>query len=298
MENFILIALFVGLGMLFRKIKAFPDQTAQALNMFALYVALPAVILIKVPQLNFSSDMILPAVVPWVMLALSACLILVAGKKFGWSRETIGVLLLIVPIGNTSFMGVPMVNAFFGEAGIPYLIIYDQIGTMLIFAVYGSIILALYGRDGEIKIAEVAKRALLFPPTTALLIGLLLRGWPYPAPVIKGLENLAGMLTPLVMTAIGFQLKIRLSPSVLQPLGYGLGIKLLIAPLVALVGCRLLGLDNLAADISIFEAGMPPMVTAGALAIAAGMLPELAAALVSLGMALAFVSLPILYYLI
>ncbi len=106
------------------------------------------------------------------------------------------------------------------------------------------------------------------------------------------------MLTPLVMTAIGFQLRIRLSPTVLQPLGYGLAIKLVIAPLAALLACRLLGLDNLAADISIFEAGMPPMVTAGALAIAAGMLPELAAALVSLGMALAFITLPLLYLLI
>jgi predicted permease len=298
MENFILIALFVGLGMLFRKVKAFPDQTAQVLNMFALYVALPAVILTKVPKLNFSSDMILPAIVPWAMLAVSAALILILGKKFSWSRETTGVLLLIVPIGNTSFMGVPMVNAFFGEAGIPYLIVYDQVGTMLIFAVYGSIILALYGREGTVNVAEVAKRALLFPPTTALLVGLLLRGWPYPAPMLNGLENLSGMLTPLVMTAIGFQLKIRLSPTVLQPLGYGLGIKMVIAPLVTLAGCRLLGLDSLSADISIFEAGMPPMVTAGALAIAAGMLPELAAALVSLGMALAFVSLPILFYLI
>ena len=37
---------------------------------------------------------------------------------------------------------------------------------------------------------------------------------------------------------------------------------------------------------------------AGALAIAAGMVPELAAALVSLGMALAFISLPLLYFFI
>jgi predicted permease len=298
MENFLLIGFFVGLGALFRRLEAFPDQTAQALNMFALYVALPAVILLKVPELNFSSDMIVPAIVPWVMLALSAALVVLAGKRFRWSRQTVGVLLLIVPIGNTSFMGVPMVNAFFGEKGIPYLIIYDQIGTMLIFAVYGSIILAMFGREGAIKATEVAKRALFFPPTLALLVGLLLRFWNYPDPVVKGLQNLSGMLTPLVMTAIGFQLRIRLSPAVLQPLGCGLAIKLIIAPLVTLIGCRLLGLNTLAADIAIFESGMPPMVTAGALAIAAGMLPELAAALVSLGMALAFVSLPILYYLI
>ncbi len=298
MENFIQIALFIGLGLVFRRIKAFPDQTAQVLNMFALYVALPAVILLKVPQLEFSSEMIVPALVPWAMLALSSVLVLVAGKRFRWSRETTGVLLLIVPIGNTSFMGVPMVNAFFGENGIPYLIIYDQIGTMFIFAVYGSIVLAMFGREGAVNIAEVARRALLFPPTLALFVGLLLRFWSYPDPVVNGLQDLSGMLTPLVMTAIGFQLRIRLSPAVLRPLGFGLAIKLIIAPLVALLGCRLLGLDSLAADIAIFEAGMPPMVTAGALAIAAGMLPELAAALVSLGMALAFVTLPVLYYLI
>ena len=298
MENFLQIGFFVGLGALFRRIEAFPAQTSQALNMFALYVALPAVILLKVPHLRFSGDMIVPAVVPWGMLALSAVLVYAVGKSVHWSRETIGVLLLVVPIGNTSFMGVPMVNAFFGEAGIPYLIIYDQIGTMMIFAIYGSIILALYGREGEVKIAEVAKRAILFPPTMAMLVGLLLRFWPYPDTLVEGLETLAGMLTPLVMTAIGFQLRLRLSPAVMHPLGFGLAVKLVIAPLVALIGCRLFGLNNLAADIAIFEAGMPPMVTAGALAIAAGMLPELAAALVSLGMALAFLSLPILYLVI
>jgi predicted permease len=180
MENFILIGFFVGLGMLFRRIEAFPEQTAQALNMFALYVALPAVILLKVPQLTFSGDMIVPAVVPWGMLALSALLVHVVGNALRWTRETIGVLLLVVPIGNTSFMGVPMVNAFFGEQGIPYLIIYDQIGTMMIFAIYGSIILALYGRKGEVKLFQVAKRAILFPPTMAMLAGLLLRFWVYP----------------------------------------------------------------------------------------------------------------------
>jgi predicted permease len=264
MENFILIGFFVGLGMLFRRIEAFPEQTAQALNMFALYVALPAVILLKVPQLTFSGDMLVPAVVPWGMLALSAVLVYVVGGVFHWS----------------------------------HLIIYDQIGTMLIFAIYGSIILAIYGREGEIKISGVVKRAILFPPTMAMLVGLLLRFWPYPDALVKGLETLAGMLTPLVMTAIGFQLRLRLSPTVLRPLGFGLAVKLIIAPIVALIGCRIVGLNNLAADIAIFEAGMPPMVTAGALAIAAGMLPELAAALVSLGMALAFLSLPVLYYMI
>ena len=292
MENFILI------GALFRRIKAFPDTTAQALNMFALYVSLPAVILLKVPQLNFTVEMLVPALLPWAMLLLTAVLVLAVGKRCGWPRQIIGVLLLVVPIGNTSFMGVPMVNAFFGEAGIPYLITYDQLGTMLMFATYGSIILALYGKDDALRPVEVVRRMLLFPTTLALLAGLLLSGWSYPPQLVKVLENIATTLTPLVMTAIGFQLRLRQQRTVVAPLTFGLAVKLVIAPVFALLICRLFGLHGLAVDVSIFEAGMPPMVTAGALAIAAGIAPDLAAALVSLGIPLAFATLPLLYVIL
>ena len=184
MEKFIIISMFVAMGALFRRLPVFPEQTAQALNMFALYVALPAVILLKVPLIHLSSDMILPSIMPWAMLLLSAALVRWGEKVFRWSRETTGVLLLVVPIGNTSFMGVPMVTAFFGEAGIPPLIIYDQVGTMLIFAIYGSAILALYGGENRAGIYRIALRALLFPPTLALFAGLLLHSWTYPAPMV------------------------------------------------------------------------------------------------------------------
>jgi len=297
LANFIMIGTFVLLGILFRRLKAFPAETAQVLNMFALYVSLPAVILLKVPALTLTSQNAVAAVVPWCMLLLTAVIIQLLAKPCGWSRQSTGALMLIVPIGNTSFMGVPMVNAFFGEAGIPHLILYDQIGTMLIFATYGSIILSIYtGKSTRIK--TVLLRALLFPPTTALLAGLLLRDWPYPQALTTALESLAGALTPLVMTAIGFQMTLRLRPTTFSPLGTGLTIKLVLAPLVALLGCRLLGFNSLAADIAIFEAGMPPMVTASALAAAAGLGVELAIALAGLGIILAFASLPLLYTLI
>jgi len=292
-----MIGTFVLLGILFRRLKAFPAETAQVLNMFALYVSLPAVILLKVPTLTLTSQNAIAAVVPWCMLLLSAVIIQLLAKPCGWSRQATGALMLIVPIGNTSFMGVPMVNAFFGEAGIPHLILYDQIGTMLIFATYGSIILSIYTGEST-RIKTIALRALLFPPTTALLAGLLLRDWPYPQALTTALESLAGALTPLVMTAIGYQMTLRLRRTTLSPLSTGLAIKLLVAPLVALLGCRLLGFNSLAADISIFEAGMPPMVTASALAAAAGLGVELSIALAGLGIILAFASLPLLYTLI
>ena len=298
MSNFVLIGIFVGLGLLFRRLEAFPKDSAQVLNMFALYVSLPALILLKMPQLELGSEALVAAVAPWGMLLLSVALILPASRYFGWSRAKTGVLLLVVPVGNTSFMGVPMVNAFFGSNGIPYLIVYDQIGTMLIFALYGSLILAMYGRDGSLKVSSVARRALFFPPTIAAVAGLALRPWPYPEVVVTTLHGISQSLTPLVMTAIGLQLRWRLDRSVFGPLSYGLLIKLLITPLAALAVCRLLGLTGLPVDIAVFEAGMPPMVTAAALAVVAGMESELAIALVGVGIIFSFATLPIIYFLL
>jgi predicted permease len=297
-ENFVLIGVFLLFGMMFRRLRTIPSDFAQALNTFALYIPLPAVILLKVPQLTFSREALVAALTPWGMLLFSAAAILAAARFFTWPRSITGVLLLVVPLGNTSFMGVPMVQAFFGEAGFKYLIIYDQIGTMLIFATYGSLILALYGRDGSLNLPAVARRVLLFPPTVALVLGLLLRSWPYPEKVVTALQNIAACLTPLVMTAVGFQMRLRLAPTALAPLGFGLGVKLVAAPLLALGACRLLGLDGLAADISVLEAAMPPMVTAGALAVMAGMDAELSAALVGLGIVLAFGTLPLIFLLL
>ncbi|HXV21508.1 MAG TPA: AEC family transporter [Desulfuromonadales bacterium] len=298
MENFVQIGVFLGLGLLFRRIKDFPREFAQALNFFALYVSLPALILLKVPQLSFSRELLVAAIVPWGMLLVSVVLVLLGARLWHWSRSCTAVLLLIVPLGNTSFMGVPMVQAFFGTAGIPFLIIYDQLGTLLIFASYGSFILALYGREGSMDLATVARRLFLFPPAIALVVGLALRPWTYPAELVHALQGVAASIVPLVMTAVGFQLRLRLRPGILAPLGYGMAIKLLVAPMAALLACRLLGLHGLASDVAVFEAGMPPMVTAGALAVAAGLDAELSVALVGFGIFFSFATLPLLYWLL
>lgn len=72
----------------------------------------------------------------------------------------------------------------------------------------------------------------------------------------------------------------------------------MLAPLLALGLCRVLGLQGEAVNVSVFEAGMPPMVSAGALAILAGLSPSLCAALVGTGIILSFATLPLLYYLL
>ena len=58
------------------------------------------------------------------------------------------------------------------------------------------------------------------------------------------LKTLSGTLVPLVMVAVGFQLTLRLSRSSTVPLCSGLFIKLIAAPVCALLLCKLAGLEG------------------------------------------------------
>lgn len=298
MENFVLIGIFVLLGVILQRSGSFPKDTAQVLNMFVVYISMPALVLLKAPQITLSRENMVAALVPWGILIFTLPMVLLGAHLWRWPRATVGVLLLVVPLGNTSFLGVPMIEAFFGTAALEHLIVYDQFGNMLIFGTYGSIILSLYGKDSSFKISLLAKRIFLFPPTTAFLVGIACSHWLTSETITRHLHNISLTIVPLVMTAIGFQFRLRLPRKVLAPLGYGLVIKLIAAPLMVLLFCRLSGISGLAVQVSIMEAGMPPMVIASAMAVIAGMEAELAVALATVGIVFSFCTLPLLYWLI
>jgi predicted permease len=280
--------------MAFQRLSIFPDDTPLSLNLYVIWIALPALILRQVPMLSFSSDLFILLLMPWLMTGLGAAVVLGGSRVFGWSREVTGVLLLTVPLGNTSFLGIPMIEAFFGTDMVSYGIIYDQFGSFMALATYGSFVLALYSGQQRQSVRDVAKRILLFPPFIALLTALVFSKILL-QPVIAGsLGLISASLVPVVMFAIGLQLKIRLAPGQTLPFCWGLGTKLLVAPFAALLICQLAGLDTPASRIAVFEAGMPPMVTAGAMAMSAGLAPRLTAALVGWGVLLSFASLSML----
>jgi hypothetical protein len=299
MENFVITITFLIIGMVLKRIPAFSDETGNVLNLFVIYISLPALVLLKIPELVFSKKLLVPAFMPWVMLLFSCAVILILARLFKWERTTTGCLLLLIPLGNTSFLGIPMVKAFFGESAIPYALLYDQLGSFLALATYGSLILALYGAgESKLTVESVVKKVISFPPFMALVLAFILKAFPYPPIAVSLLEILASTLVPLVMIAVGFQLTLRLSREVTSQLCIGLSIKLIAAPVAALFLCKLAGLKGEAVQVSIFEAGMPPMVSAGALAILANLSPALTAALIGIGIVLSFATLPVLYQML
>ena len=288
--------LLIGVGL--RRLPVFPRESATVLNNYVIYVPLPALVLLNIHALSFSPELLTPALLPWALLLTSAAGVLAAAKLLRWAPDVTGCLLLLVPLGNTSFFGIPMVKAFFGDSGVPYAVIYDQLGSFPALAVYGSLIVALYGSGSRPTVRGVALRVATFPPFLALVLALTLRGVAYPAVVGDFLAALAATLVPVVMIAVGFQLSLRIRRQEAGPLALGLAGKLVAAPALALLACRLFGLDGEAVRVAVFESGMPPMVSGGALAILAGLAPSLAAALVGLGILASFVTLPLLFRLL
>jgi predicted permease len=299
MDNFIITTVYLLIGIVLKRTRRFPGDTGNVLSLFAIYVALPALVLLKIPELTFSADLLAPVLMPWIMLVLSGTGVLGLAFLFKWERQITGCLLLLIPLGNTSFLGIPMVRAFFGDQCIPYAVLYDQLGSFLALATYGSVVIALYGSEaGNATVVGILKKVTTFPPFMALILALALKPVNYPSVIFSLLNTLGATLVPVAMIAVGFQLSFSMKRAMALPLVSGLTLKLVVAPAIALGLCRAMGLHGDVVNVSIFEAGMPPMVAASALAILAGLSPALAAALVGSGILLSFVTLPILYYIL
>jgi predicted permease len=178
-------------------------------------------------------------------------------------------------------------------------LLYDQLGSFLALATYGSVVLAIYGRTEARQTArEILLRVLTFPPFMALIAATLMKSFSYPTVITTILQSLSGTLVPVVMIAVGFQLTIKFPPGTMRPLGAGLGMKLIAAPVAALALASVMGFHGEAARVAVMEAGMPPMVSAGALAIMADLAPELTAALVGAGIVASFLTLPLLFEIV
>ncbi|HBI14308.1 MAG TPA: hypothetical protein DDY20_02115 [Desulfobulbaceae bacterium] len=298
MEQTLPFLILIAAGQIMRRIPGFPADVDRGLNLYVIYAALPALILVQVPRLVLSKDLLVPVLMPWAVVLFAGLLVWGVCRLARWPREITGALLLLIPLGNTSFLGIPMVEQFFGESGIPYAILYDQFGSFLALSTYGTLILALYGGAGRPSPMEIIKRVVLFPPFLALATALALHGVVLPGWLLAVLEMTARSLVPVVLVAIGFQLHLRMPAAEVQPFVAGLSIRLLVTPLVFAGGCAFFGISGTAVQVALFETAMPPMVTAGALASIAGLKPRLSSALVGFGIIASFLTLPLIHHLI
>jgi predicted permease len=286
---FALILVSLGAGFLVARLRAAPANAADTLNRFVIHICLPALVLRLVPKLRFDPELAVLAITPWALLAVCVVVVLACARLCRFSRPVTAALLLCSPLGNTSFLGFPMIAALAGADAVRLAVVYDQVGSFLILATYGLFVVARYSGDGKPSARAMFLRIVRFPPFIALLVALV--PFHHPPALEAVLQRLGDTLVPVAMFAVGLALKLEV-PRAPFAFAIGLGTKMLLSPFLVLCVCRLFGVRGMPVRVAVLESGMPPMITAGALATMAGLAPELAAALVGYGVLLSLATIP------
>ncbi len=300
MDSIILIFICLLAGVALQRVKAFPANAYVALNQFVIHISLPALALYYIPKIEVSANLLYPLGVAWLGFGLSFLFFAVLGKVFKWSRKLTGCLILTAGLGNTSFVGFPVIEALYGKAGLETAIIVDQPGSFVVMATLGIIVAAAYSR-GVTTAAAMAKKILFFPPFIAFFAGVCMNILHYDfIPNVQSvLLRLGNTVTPVALVAVGMQLKIDRHSKHWNFLSLGLFFKLFLMPAFFFVLYKVvLGSKGVITEVSIMESAMAPMITAAILASAHGLKPRLAGMMIGVGIPLSFITLAFWYWLL
>ncbi len=300
MDSIILIFICLLAGVGLQRVKAFPANAYVALNQFVIYISLPALALYYIPKIKINASLLYPLGVAWLGFGFSMLFFTTLSKIFSWPRKLTGCLILTAGLGNTAFVGFPVIEALYGKEGLKTAIIVDQPGTFVVMATVGVIVAVAYskGRGGD---TSILRKILLFPPFMAFVVGLIMNifNFDFDDALASVFQRLGSTVTPVSLVAVGMQLKIDPKSMHWKFLALGLFFKLIIMPAFFFILYKtVLGAGGLQIDVSVMEAAMAPMITATILAASHGLKPRLAGMMVGVGIPLSFLTLACWYYII
>ncbi len=291
-----MLLLCLIMGILLRWFKRVPENAHTAINAVIIYISLPSLTLLQIHSVRFNANLPLAAFMPWLLFTVAALLFSTIGHWLKLPRTTVGALIVVGGLGNTSFIGLPMIDAFYGASGVPIGIVIDQLGSYLVLSTIGILIICIYA-DGALTAKDVVMRIVTFPPLIALVLAVFLLRVSYPAWLTGALTHLGGTLAPLALVSIGLQLRLDSLSGNQALLAAGVGYKLLIAPaLIAVIYFIGLGLRGRTMNITLFEAGMAPQIGGSIVAIQFGLNGPLITLMVGVGTILSFLTLPTWWY--
>ncbi len=300
MDSLVLLIFCLLAGVLLQRVPSFPPNAALTLNQYVLYAPLPALALYHIPEISGGFELLYPIAVAWICFAVAWVFFGALRRTFGWSRKLTGCLILTAGLGNTSFVGFPVIEAAYGKDALGTALLVDQPGSFVVLSTLGIIVATLYSRH-QVETATMVRKILLFPPFIGFAVAVLMNvaDLHFPESVRGGLLRIGNSVTPVALLAVGLQLRIEKRSKHWGFLGLGLVFKLLIAPAVIfLIYVVLLDGTGRVVRVSVLESAMAPMITASILASSHGLKPRLANMMVGVGIPLSLLTVAIWYYVL
>lgn len=298
MSNLWLIPFCLVLGILLQRFREKPPQLEQSLHFFVIYLSIPALALYYLPKLTLGIQMWKPILVPWVGFGLSFLFFVLLRRVFHWSKRLTGCLILTAGLGNTSFVGFPVIESLYGAAGLQTAILVDQAGSFVVVSTLGVLVATYFGGK-TVSLTQMGVRLVQFPPFVAFVVAVFLNitNTEISTALDGILKRLADTVTPLSLLAVGLQLKFNFRNKHLGFLALGLFFTLILTPLFFWFWFRYLTNDtSLSTEVSIMEAAMAPMITGSIVASRYGLKPQLSSMMVGFGIPISFLTLALWYW--
>jgi len=272
------------------------ELQARTLTRVAYYVFVPAFIFeaISGAQVPFAQALqMLLFIIVVHLLAVGVAGVL--GRILGWSREMIAALVMIAAFGNVGNYGLALVRFRLGDEAIaPATIYFVAISIVAFIICVGAAGWAHGGGQGALW------KVLRTPALWATVPAVLVAAWDLPVPLM--LERVIGLLAdamiPVMLFALGLQLleqgKVHLTGKVLL----GGGIRLGLAPLLALLIAPYFNLTPIESASGILQAAMPAAVLVAIIAKENQVVPEYVTSVVVVTTLASVISLSVLMVLL
>lgn len=252
-------------------------------------MAIPAVALKYIPSIKWSNELLLPAIMPVIVWAGGWLVFKLYSLKYSISDEVRTALTLTAGLGNTSFVGFPLIQAYYGDHAISIAVISDQV-TFVLMATIGSMMAMNNSGNKNLDFRQAALKLIKFPPFVAFVLALILPRFVNLSALDPFFDKIAVTLVPLALFTVGLQLNFSGWRSELKLLIPGLAYKLILAPLLVAGVVVCFHLKGIIPQISVFEAAMAPMITAAVIADQYQLNPKLANLMVGTGILLSFIT--------
>lgn len=309
LESVLSVLLMIALGFGLAKKGWFDAGASALLSRLVVSVALPAYMMANLMGGYDRAGLLamLPGL-PIPFVVMGACYALARGLaallRIPPGRR--GTFAAMFALSNTIFIGLPVNLALFGEASLPYVLLY-YIANTTIFWTLGSYGIArdgaiLQGRPQPAFISREGLARILSPPLVSFMaaVALILVGIHLPKPLMDLSKTLGAMTTPLSMLFIGIVIskvewrKLKLGWEILLVLAG----RFIFSPLVLILLVYRLDLPPLMKEVFLVQATMPAMTQTPILAQAYGADAEFAGLGTSLTTVLSLFSIPLCMALI
>lgn len=293
LETILSIIILIIIGYLAKYIGLLKTDDTIVLNKIVLNIALPALIFSALYSANLSNITSLIGIT--LICLLTGSIGGLVGYTFSrfrkHSKKTLWGITSASALFNSGFMGYPIILGVFGAVGLVRAIFFDT-GSTILFIFFGILFALLFGGN----YSAVAKRVLTFPPIYAIILGIVLNilhlniGSLTP----QILTYLSGAAIPLIMISLGLSLEASSLKNYFKEAAVVSSIKLILAPLIALMIIIILGVSGLNSKVIITEAAMPSEMLSLVLAITYELDIKAVSACIFLSTVLSMITLPII----